>query len=86
MEEVGHIHIAAVVAGQGEFRAVGHILRGHRVAPLAEVDCRTGLGHIVAAVGVDSLLVADCNCTAAAVEGGSFLAAGRSQQERRIGR
>lgn len=84
VEAVGHTHIAAVVAGQGKFRAVGHNLRGHRVALSAEVDCKTGLGHIVAAVGVDSLLVADCSYTAAAVEEGSFLAAGRNQQERRI--
>lgn len=85
-EAVGHSHIAAVVAGQGKYRAVGHILRGHRVAPAEEVDCRTGLGHMVAVVGVGSLLVADCNCIAAAVGGVSFLAAGRSQQEHRIDR
>lgn len=85
-EAVGHSHTAAAVAGEGNFLAVGHILRGHQVALEAEVGCRTGLGRTVAAVGVDSLLVADCNYTAVAVEEDSFLAAGRSQREHRIGR
>ena len=86
LEAVGRSRTAAAVAGEGKLRAAGHILRAHRLAPEAEVGCRTGLGHTVAAVGADSLLVADCNYTAVAVEEDSFLAAGRSQREHHIAR
>lgn len=86
MEALARSRTAAAVAGEGKLRTAGHILRGHRVAPEAEVGCRIGLDHTVAAVGVDSLLAVDCNYTAAAVEEDSFLAAGRSQREHRIAR
>lgn len=78
MPAVDHSHTVAAVAGEGMFRAAGRILRAHQVAPEAEVGCRAGLGHTVAAVAADSPLVADCNYIAVAVEGDSFLAAGRS--------
>ena len=79
-------HTVAAVAGEDMFRAAGHILRAHQVVPEAEVGCRTGLGHTIAATREDSPLVADCNYIAVAGEGDSFLAAGRSQREHRIAR